>query len=339
MTFEEARANAVGKMGKWCKACPDCDGRACGGAMPGPGAKGIGDTAIRNRDAWKRMWLNMDTINEARDADTSAVLFGRRFAYPIFAGAVGSVQMHYGELYTDDSYNRELLTGCAEAGICAFVGDGPNPQIVKDECEVISGNGGTGIPVIKPWAFETIAEKLELVRKSGAFAVAMDVDAAGLPFLKGLTPKAGSKSVLELEDIISEAEIPFIVKGIMTEKGAIKAKNAGAAGIIVSNHGGRVLDGCPATADVLEVIVDAVGDDMTILIDGGIRTGADVLRALALGADGVVMARPFVTAVYGGGRDGATALAKKVGGELKEAMEMCGVFSLKQINREVVIKD
>ena len=143
------------------------------------------------------------------------------------------------------------------------------------ECNDRSDGGdpkgnGSGIPTIKPWDMETIREKLELVKASGAFAVAMDIDAAGLPFLQNLNPPAGSKSVEELKEIVKMAEIPFILKGIMTANAARKAREAGAQGIIVSNHGGRVQDQCPATAEVLAEIVDAVGEDMTILVDGGI---------------------------------------------------------------------
>lgn len=103
--------------------------------------------------------------------------------------------------------------------------------------------------------------------------------AAGLPFLKNMEPPAGSKTVEELREIIEMAGMPFIVKGIMTVKGALKAKEAGASAIIVSNHGGRVLDQCPATAEVLEEIATAVNGSMKILVDGGIRSGADVFKA------------------------------------------------------------
>ncbi len=148
--------------------------------------------------------------------------------------------------------------------------------------------GVWGYRRVKPWNAETVAEKMKLVRKSGAFAAAMDIDAAGLPFLKNLTPPAGSKNVEELAEIIRAAGVPFIVKGVMTVKGAQKAKKAGAAAIVVSNHGGRVLDQCPATAEVLPEIAEAVGGgSMKILVDGGIRNGSDVFKALALGADGV----------------------------------------------------
>ncbi len=114
--------------------------------------------------------------------------------------------------------------------------------------------------------------------------MAMDVDAAGLPFLKNLNPPAGSKTVEELGEIAKIAGIPFIVKGVMTVRGALKAKEAGASAIVVSNHGGRVLDQCPATAEVLEEIARAVGDSMKIFVDGGIRSGVDVFKALALGS-------------------------------------------------------
>ena len=140
----------------------------------------------------------------------------------------------------------------------------------------------------------------------------------------------------ELRQIIKLAGAPFIVKGVMTVKGALKAKEAGADAIIVSNHGGRVLDQCPATAEVLEAIVNAVGDSMKILVDGGIRSGADVFKALALGADGVVIARPFVTAVYGGEKEGVRSYIEKIGSELEDTMKMCGVSSLDEINRDCV---
>ena len=179
-----------------------------------------------------------------------------------------------------------------------------------------------------------IREKLELVKASGAFAVAMDIDAAGLPFLQNLNPPAGSKSVEELKEIVKMAEVPFILKGIMTANAARKAREAGAQGIIVSNHGGRVQDQCPATAEVLAEIVDAVGADMTILVDGGIRSGVDLYKALALGADGVLVARPYVTAVYGGQKDGVTALTEKLLGELRDTMKMCGTYTLEEIGRE-----
>ena len=190
--------------------------------------------------------------------------------------------------------------------------------------------------VVKPWDNATVAKKMSMARESGCFALAMDIDAAGLPFLQNLTPPAGSKTVEQLQEIAKSAGVPFILKGIMTVSGAEKAVEAGAAGIVVSNHGGRVLDDCPATAEVLADIVAAVDGRAKILVDGGIRTGNDVFKALALGADGVLIARPFVTAVYGGGADGVAAYTEKLGSELADTMRLCGAPTLDAITRDMV---
>ena len=122
----------------------------------------------------------------------------------------------------------------------------------------------------------------------------------------------------------------------MTVKGALKALDAGAAGIIVSNHGGRVLDHTPATAAVLPEIANAVGGRMKVLVDGGIRTGHDLFKALALGADGVILARPYVTAVYGGGAEGVQILTAQLGAELEDTMRMCGAHSLAEITPDMI---
>ena len=336
MNYAECLELARGKMGNYCKACPECNGRACKNQMPGPGAKGIGDTAIRNYDKWKEIRVQMDTLVEKRPIDTSLSLFGKNFQYPFFAGPVGAVNMHYGDSLNDVSYNDILVSSCAEFGIAAFTGDGMDSNVMVAATEAIKKAGGLGIPTVKPWNVEMIREKMALVKDAGAFAAAMDIDAAGLPFLKNFNPPAGSKSVEELREIVKAAGVPFIVKGIMTVKGALKAKEAGAAAIVVSNHGGRVLDQCPATAEVLEEIATAVDGSMKTFVDGGIRSGTDVIKALALGADAVIIARPFVTAVYGGGREGVEAYIQKIGSELADTMAMCGVSSLAQITRDCV---
>ena len=336
MTYQEILANARTCSGPHCKACPVCNGLACKNTMPGPGAKGIGTGAIRNYQKWQELCVNMDTICENKPVDTTARLFGREFVLPVFAAPVGAMQLHYGDKYNDLEYNDILVSACAQAGIAAFTGDGTNPAVVEAAAEALKKSGGLGVPTIKPWNIETIREKMDLVKAAAPFAIAMDIDAAGLPFLKNLTPPAGSKTVEELKEIVKIAGKPFILKGIMTVSGAKKALEAGASGIVVSNHGGRVLDQCPATAEVLPAIVDAVGGKMTVLVDGGIRSGMDVFKALALGADGVLIARPFVTMVYGGGADGVQVYVEKLRAELADAMAMCGAHSLSDINRSVI---
>ena len=89
MNYSECIENARTRIGNYCKACPECNGRACKNQMPGPGAKGIGDTAIRNYDKWKEIRVQMDTIAENKPVDTSLELFGKKFLYPFFAGPRG----------------------------------------------------------------------------------------------------------------------------------------------------------------------------------------------------------------------------------------------------------
>ena len=338
MSYADLAGAARGKMGEFCRACPVCDGRACGSKMPGPGAKGSGTVAIRNYEAWQDVLVNMDTIYEPGEVSCATTLFGHDLSLPIMIGPVGDVNRHYGPDYDTVTYNRCVLKAASEVGSVALTGDGMNPDIMRLACELIGELGGCGIPTIKPWSQDMVMEKLALAKAANPIAIAMDVDAAGLPFLKGFNPPAGPKSQEALQEIVEACEgIPFIVKGVMTPWGAEKAAEAGAAAIVVSNHGGRVLDGTPPTAEVLPEISDAVRGDVTVLVDGGIRSGLDVFRALALGADGCLICRPFVVATYGGGEQGVRDYLAQLAGELTDVMSMCGALTLNDIDEECVL--
>ena len=271
MEYKEILESARTCIGPYCKACPVCNGKACGNQVPGPGAKAPGNGFTRNYDAWQKICVNMDTICPNEPVDTAVELFGTMYRYPFFAAPLGAMKMHYGDKYNDREYNSILVNACADSGIAAFTGDGVDAAVFQGAMEAIRAAGGVGVPTIKPWSQQLVFEKLDLARTSGCKAVAMDIDGAGLPFLKNLTPPAGSKSVQELTEIIRYAAMPFIVKGVMTVRGAQKAAEAGAAAIIVSNHGGRVLGQTPASAEVLAEIADAVGGSMKIFVDGGTR--------------------------------------------------------------------
>ena len=336
MTYQEILDRSREQIGPYCKSCKICNGLACKNTIPGPGAKGLGTGFIRNYQKWQELCVNMDTICENGPADTTFDFFGHRLVLPVMAGPVGAMQLHYGDRYNDMEYNDLLVSACAKAGILAFTGDGTNPAVMEGASKAIAANHGAGVTTVKPWNKEEVFRKLDMAKASGAWAIAMDIDAAGLPFLKNLTPPAGSKTVEELKEIADYAQVPFILKGIMTVRGAEKAVKAGAKAIVVSNHGGRVLDQCPATVEVLPEIVEAVGKDVMVLVDGGIRTGMAVFKALALGAKGVLIARPFVNMVYGGGLEGPAALVAKLKAELEDTMLMCGAHSLAEIDRSMV---
>ena len=148
MTYPEVLANARECIGKYCKACPVCNGVACKNQIPGPGAKGVGDTAIRNYNKWAEIRVNMDTLCEGGTPDTHIELFGKSFKYPFFAGPVGAVNLHYSEAYTDMTYNDVLVRACAENGIAAFTGDGTNPTVMEMATKAIGAANGCCVPII-----------------------------------------------------------------------------------------------------------------------------------------------------------------------------------------------
>ena len=334
MNYNEILAAARDQVGPYCKACPVCNGRACGNIMPGPGSKVPGNTAARNYDKWQEIFVNMDTLCPNADIDTSFELFGKKFSAPIFIAPLGALPMHYGDKHNDITYNRILVPAAANYGICALTGDGVDPAVMQNAAKDMAAIGGIGIPTIKPWNKEFVFEKLDILNELGIFAAAMDVDGACLPFLKAMNPNAGSKSVDEMREIINYAKMPFMIKGIMTPKGALKAVEAGADAIVVSNHGGRVQGNVPSTAEVLPEIVDAVKGQIKIFVDGGIRSGVDVFKAIAMGADAVLIGRPVVPFIYAAGEEGFRVYMDKIVKELRDTMAMCGTPSIGDISRD-----
>ena len=137
----------------------------------------------------------------------------------------------------------------------------------------------------------------------------------------------------DLEELASECSVPVLVKGVLTAEDAALAIEHGAAGVVVSNHGGRQLDRCLATADALSEAVDAVEGRGAVLVDGGIRRGVDVAIALALGADAVLVGRPVLWGLASGGEDGARTVLEMLRDELELALALCGCSSPAELSR------
>ncbi len=130
---------------------------------------------------------------------------------------------------------------------------------------------------------------------------------------------------------------PLIVKGIMDVQDARRAVDAGADALIVSNHGGRQLDGAPSSISVLPAIADAVGGDIEVLMDGGVRGGQDVLRAMALGARGVMIGRAFLYALGAMGEAGVTRCLGLIANELDVSMAFCGRTRIEDVDRTILL--
>jgi isopentenyl diphosphate isomerase/L-lactate dehydrogenase-like FMN-dependent dehydrogenase len=137
----------------------------------------------------------------------------------------------------------------------------------------------------------------------------------------------------DLEDLASECSVPVLVKGVMTGEDAALAVEHGAAGVVASNHGGRQLDRCPATAEALPEVVDAVEGRGAVLVDGGIRRGVDVAIALALGADAVLVGRPALWGLAVGGEEGARRVLELLRAELELTLALCGCASPAELGR------
>jgi L-lactate dehydrogenase (cytochrome) len=131
---------------------------------------------------------------------------------------------------------------------------------------------------------------------------------------------------------------PIVIKGILDPDDARAAAETGVDGIVVSNHGGRQLDGVLSTARALPPIVDAVGDRLTVLADGGVRSGLDVVRLMALGAKGVLLGRAWIYALAGGGEAGIAHMLKLFEAEIKVALSLTGCTSVRAINRDMLVE-
>ncbi len=140
----------------------------------------------------------------------------------------------------------------------------------------------------------------------------------------------------ELERLCAECELPILVKGLVRGDDAGRAVDRGAAGIVVSNHGGRQLDSAPATIDALTEVVEAVGDRVEILMDGGIRRGTDVVTALALGAKAVLIGRPALWGLATAGEAGARRVLELLRDEVELALVLCGARSPADLTRDIV---
>lgn len=336
VTIEEIWGNAREKMAPQCRVCKVCNGVACRGEIPGAGAIGDGSSWTACVEFLQSVKLNMDTIYENRGQDTAVSLFGQTLKFPILVAPIGGMGLNYGGAITDKQYMEAAVEGANMSGIIAFTGDGPVPGLFSDSINVMNSWQGKSVSIFKPWSNEKLIDQLKNVENANGIAFGIDIDAAGFANMGSLVNSISPKSIGDLRALVKAADIPFVLKGIMTVSGAQKALEAGAYAIVVSTHGGRVMPSAPATCAVLPEIRASVGDKLKIIVDGGIRTGADIFKALALGADAVMIGRPYAIAACGGGAEGVKTYTELLGAQLKNIMLMCGTASISEINYDKV---
>ena len=336
MNEQEVKTRARERMKGYCRVCPKCDGKACAGEVPGMGGVLTGTAFVNNIEALAMYNLNMRTIHQVDDPDTSLKVFGRKFATPIFAAPLCGTARNMGGVLQETELASYLVNGAKAAGSCAFTGDGPENEIFAAGLEAITAADGMGIVIIKPLSMEAIKEHLRLAEKSGAMAVGIDIDGAGFSSMASAGNPVSPKTFYQLRELIKNTTLPFIIKGIMTKQEAEMAVEAGAAAIVISNHGGRVLDCTPGVAEVLPEIVERVKGEIFVFADGGVRSGVDVLKMMALGADGVLVGRPLLHGAFGAGSKGVKIILEKITSEFKHAMLMTGCVNVKAIDYKVI---
>jgi len=336
MNYKDVLKDAKGNLNKSCRVCPICNGVACAGEVPGMGGKGTGDSFKKNIESLAEYKLNMRTIHDVKNPDTSTELFGRKMEVPLFAAPVSGTTLNMGGKYSEQEYISWVISGCLESGIFPMVGDTAVDSFLITNLLELEKQGGNGIAIIKPWENANVIEKIKLAEKAGAFAIGMDIDACGLITLALLGKPVMPKTVDEIKEIVQSTKLPFILKGIMTVDEAKLAVDAGVAAIVVSNHGGRVLDQTPGVAEVLSDIAQEVKGKVIILADGGVRSGVDILKMLALGADAILIGRPFVAASFGGKAEGVKSYIDFLKSDLKSAMVLTGCKSIENINDRIL---
>lgn len=338
MDYNEILKNARENLNGSCKVCKVCNGVVCAGQVPGMGGKGSGSAFLENNKSLDNVKINMRVIHNVTTPDTSIELFGKKMEVPIFAAPITGTTLNMGGKISEREYIKPVVEGCINSGIYAMVGDTAVDAFLIENLSVLKEHNGEGIVFIKPWENEDIIRKIKLAEESGAFAVGVDVDACGLVTLSMHGKTVQPKNIEMIKELKNSTKLPFILKGIMTVEDALMAVEAGVDAIVVSNHGGRVLDCTPGAADVLPSIANAVKGKVIILADGGVRTGVDVLKMIGLGADAVLVGRPFVTASFGGATDGVETYINKLKNELSSTMILTGCQTINDIDSKVIFK-
>ena len=336
MNLSEIKKNAREKMKGYCRVCKVCDGVACAGEVPGMGGAGTGASFRANVEALAKVKLNMRTLHAAKDPDISTQLFGKKLSMPILAAPITGSDYNMGGAVPEEEFIKMVISGSKAAGTLGMCGDGGNPLFYDSGLKAIEGENGHGMAIMKPRENEVLMKMAQRAKGIGAVAAGMDVDGAGLVTMALMGQPVGPKTFEELKDIISKVDMPFIVKGIMTVDEAEIAYEAGASAIVVSNHGGRILDFTPGVAEVLPAIAEKFKGKITILADGGVRSGVDVLKYLALGADAVLVGRPVIIGAYGGGMEGVKLILETMAKELYQAMILTGCRDISSIGSHIL---
>ena len=335
MNLKELNAKAREKYNGFCRVCRICDGEACKGETPGMGGAGLGASFTANYKALNNIRLNMRTIHDVKIPEISINLFNKEYSMPVIIAPITGMTYNCGGSVNEEEYAKIIAEAGEKLNILTSYGDGAQEELYLQGIKQTK-RFKDGLPIIKPRENSEIIKRIKMAEKVGAGAVGVDIDGAGLLAMAIYNQPVSPKTEEEIMQLVASTNLPFILKGIMTPDEAERAVNCGAKAIVVSNHGGRALDCTPGVAEVLPLIAERVKGKVTIIADGAVRTGSDVLKYLALGADAVMIGRPIITGAYGGGVDGVELILNKIKNELIQSMLLTGTKSVKDVNRNII---
>jgi 4-hydroxymandelate oxidase len=314
---------------------------------------GAGQTARANRRAWDAIALLPRVLRGVRGIDTGSQLLGRPLPWPVLAAPMALQRLAHPD--------GEVALAAASSALGAGLVASCQSSIRIETLARAFGPAGERGPLwFQLYLLPDRGATLDLVRRAedaGCEALVLTVDASvraarALRLPPGITAVNLPPQVQDstsLRDLLARAptwddvawlrartRLPLLLKGVLHPGDAREAGRQGVAGLIVSNHGGRVLDGAAATAAALPAIAEAVAGALPLLVDGGIQRGTDIVKALALGASAVLVGRPLLWGLAGAGAAGVAHVLRLLRDELELAMAQCGASVLREIGIELL---
>jgi len=342
LTLVEVRRKALKKLQGICAVNKICDGnpdRLCMGqnyeSSIGMGGIGKGLSFTINVSSLDKIKLKTRLISKHVEPEMNTTFFGRKIQLPAMASSLSGVKASMGGSIHEEEFAIAVLQGSKDAETIGWIGN------TCDQGQELTGINaikkvGIGIPILKPQKNSRIKELIAKAENNGAIAVGVDLDGIGSVNWERMNKQLFRKSVYELKDLVESTNLPFIAKGIMSVEDALLSIDAGVSCIDVSNHGGRVLDSTRGVTEVLPEIVKAVNGKIIVTAGGGVRTGFDVLKLLALGADAVLIGRDIIRAAIGGGSKGVQLHFDYIKRDLRRGMLMTGCNSISKISEKII---
>jgi len=331
-----AREKLMGNcsVNKICDGSPQqmCMGPKFGETM-GFGGEGQGKTFHANYKALDNYRLKMRLVKKHAEPDLETSFLGKSVQMPVLVPSVSGVK-NMSNAVTEEEFQKGLLLGAKLFGTVGMSGQTPSHAERHPGMDYAEG----GVLVFKPQGQAKLMEEFKEAAKAGAMAVGVDLDGCGSTNWASAGKAVYRKSPEELKELVESTHLPVLFKGIMCLEDAEAVVASGAKAIVLSNHGGRVMDYGQGVAEVLPEIAARFKGQIQIIVDGACRTGYDVIKYIALGADFAMIGRPLARMSLAGGPEAVKTYLDFVKSELRRAMLMTGCDTVSEISDSILIR-